>query len=382
MHLTVLSDNNGTCDLTGEWGLSILIEYEKHTILLDAGASDLFWDNAQKLGVDLADADCAVLSHGHWDHANGFVPFLARTRGIPLYMRRSAFDSYWSAEEDGSLKYIGIPQELAQYADRLVYPEGDCQLFDGVWLIPHRMPGREQIGLRERMFRRREGGLEPEPQRELLEDARQDADWLCRMVENLLSVTRIGEGRAARLHKQEEALEEVLGAAVLAFRKRNPAIEVSVSVPEEPLFVPMDPVLIQQVLQNLMDNAVIHGGGTTAIRVTARQAGGFALVCVEDNGRVGGCGSTREVFLAKALVGNVEHAEVARVVHHAHVHATTVGTLVIIGYLQAPVFNQWVARNIFKHCLILYLAHANDGRAIGGVWGLHLREGIGHVVNL
>ena len=103
---------------------------------------------------------------------------------------------------------------------------------------------------------------------------------------------------------------------------------------------------------------------------------------VQHAGRVGGCGSTRKVLLAKALVGNVEHAEVARVVHHAHVHATTVGTLVIIGYLQAPVFNQWVARNIFKHCLILYLAHANDGRAIGGVRGLHLREGIGHVVNL
>lgn len=120
-----------------------------------------------------------------------------------------------------------------------------------------------------------EGGLEPEPQRELLEDARQDADWLCRMVENLLSVTRIGEGRAARLHKQEEALEEVLGAAVLAFRKRNPAIEVSVSVPEEPLFVPMDPVLIQQVLQNLLDNAVTHGIGTSEMRGSGRYSFGF-----------------------------------------------------------------------------------------------------------
>ena len=130
-----------------------------------------------------------------------------------------------------------------------------------------------------------EGELDREQRCELLEGARQDADWLCRMVENLLSVTRIGTDSAAGLHKQVEALEEVLGAAVLAFRKRNGSVEVSVSVPEEPLFVPMDPVLIQQVLQNLMDNAVIHGGGTTAIRVTARQAGGFALVCVEDNGR-------------------------------------------------------------------------------------------------
>ena len=130
-----------------------------------------------------------------------------------------------------------------------------------------------------------EGGLSPEQQRELLEGARQDADWLCRMVENLLSVTRIGADSAAGLHKQEEPLEEVLGAAVLAFRKRNPGVAVSVSVPEEPLFVPMDPVLIQQVMQNLMDNAVIHGGNTTAIRVTAREEPGRALVCVADNGR-------------------------------------------------------------------------------------------------
>ncbi len=137
-----------------------------------------------------------------------------------------------------------------------------------------------------------EGGLAPEQKRELLEDARQDADWLCRMVENLLSVTRIGEGRAARLHKQEEALEEVLGAAVLAFRKRNPAVEVSVSVPEEPLFVPMDPVLIQQVLQNLLDNAVTHGVGTSEIRIAAFQEGTNAVVSVADNG----CGIDRRLL--------------------------------------------------------------------------------------
>ena len=130
-----------------------------------------------------------------------------------------------------------------------------------------------------------EGGLSPAQQRELLEGAREDADWLCRMVENLLSVTRIGADSSAGLHKQEEALEDVLGAAVLAFRKRHPAVAVSVSVPEDPLFVPMDPVLIQQVLQNLLDNAVIHGGNTSLIRIIAREDSGWAEVCVEDNGR-------------------------------------------------------------------------------------------------
>ena len=62
--------------------------------------------------------------------------------------------------------------------------------------------------------------LSREQQRELLEGAKEDADWLCRMVENLLSVTRITDGAVGALHTQEEALEEVIGAAVLSFRKR------------------------------------------------------------------------------------------------------------------------------------------------------------------
>jgi two-component system sensor histidine kinase KdpD len=74
--------------------------------------------------------------------------------------------------------------------------------------------------------------LSREQQRELLEGAKEDADWLCRMVENLLSVTRITDGAVGKLHTQEEALEEVIGAAVLSFRKRHPDISVEVSVPD------------------------------------------------------------------------------------------------------------------------------------------------------
>lgn len=130
-----------------------------------------------------------------------------------------------------------------------------------------------------------EDSLSPEQRRELLNDAREDADWLCRMVENLLSVTRIGNGQAGGLHKQEEALEEVLGAAVVNFKKRNPAVDVTVSVPDTLLFVPMDAVLIEQVLLNLMDNAVTHGLRTDRISVRAESRDGRAVVSVEDNGR-------------------------------------------------------------------------------------------------
>ena len=126
--------------------------------------------------------------------------------------------------------------------------------------------------------------LTREQQRELLEGAKEDADWLCRMVENLLSVTRITDDAVGALHTQEEALEEVIGAAVLSFRKRHPDIVVEVSVPDSVLMVPIDPVLIQQVMQNLLDNAVFHGKTTTRIRVRASAENGKALVSVEDNG--------------------------------------------------------------------------------------------------
>ena len=126
--------------------------------------------------------------------------------------------------------------------------------------------------------------LTREQQRELLEDARKDADWLCQMVENLLSITRISDSADGTLQTQEEALEEVIGASVLSFRKRHPDIEVDVSVPDSVLMVPMDPVLIQQVMQNLLENAVIHGKKTTRIRVRASAENSDALVSVEDNG--------------------------------------------------------------------------------------------------
>lgn len=71
MKATVVVDNRGNGILSGEWGLCIYIEYGEKHILLDTGASDLFVQNAEKLGLDLTAVDAAVLSHAHYDHANG-----------------------------------------------------------------------------------------------------------------------------------------------------------------------------------------------------------------------------------------------------------------------------------------------------------------------
>ena len=126
--------------------------------------------------------------------------------------------------------------------------------------------------------------ISPEEQRKLLQDARDEAQWLIRVVENLLSITRIGDAQA-QISKEPEAAEEVLGESVRKFRKRFPQINIHVEMPGELLLVPMDAILIEQVLANLMENAVLHGVTTTEILLSAQAEGNWARFSVIDNGR-------------------------------------------------------------------------------------------------
>lgn len=125
--------------------------------------------------------------------------------------------------------------------------------------------------------------LPAEQQQRLLEDARDEAQWLIRLVENLLSITRIGDDHA-HITKQPEAAEEILAEAVQKFRNRFPDITVQVAAPSELLFVPMDAILIEQVLSNLLENAVIHGKTTSRILLSVCQNGSDAHFSVQDNG--------------------------------------------------------------------------------------------------
>ena len=123
----------------------------------------------------------------------------------------------------------------------------------------------------------------PDQRRRLLEDVNEDAQWLIRMVENLLSITRMSGGQA-KIEKDCEAAEEIVGVAVSKFAKRFPALRVSVEVPDEVLMVPMDATLIRQVIMNLLENAAIHGGSVTHICVTLSREGENACFSISDNG--------------------------------------------------------------------------------------------------
>ncbi len=142
--------------------------------------------------------------------------------------------------------------------------------------------------------------LAPEQQRQLLEDVRDDAQWLVRVVENLLSITRMGED--PKLSKQPEAAEEVLGEVVRKFRKHYPEIHVSVSVPEELLIVPMDAILIEQVMTNLLENAVRHGKNTSQIALSVHREDSSAVFAVQDNG-----GGIPKKLLPELFSGTLRH---------------------------------------------------------------------------
>ena len=81
----VLIDNITKNDLISEWGLSFYIEYNDHKILLDTGASGNFVENAKNLGVNQEVIECGVLSHAHYDHADGMPAFFEMNKTAKFF---------------------------------------------------------------------------------------------------------------------------------------------------------------------------------------------------------------------------------------------------------------------------------------------------------
>ena len=117
-----------------------------------------------------------------------------------------------------------------------------------------------------------------------------DAQWLIRMVENLLTITRIRQNETNQIVKTPEAAEEVIAETLGKFSKRYTDCAISVHAPEELLVCPMDAMLIEQVLLNLLENAVQHAAGMTKIELSAVRNGDEAVFSVADDG----CGVPKE----------------------------------------------------------------------------------------
>lgn len=157
LKVTVLADNHQKGNCGCEHGLSVYLEYGENTILLDAGRSALFAENAEKLGVDLRKVNAAVLSHSHYDHADGLETFFEMNSTAKLYLRQESGEHYYSLHADDGMMYIGPKKGmLERYRDRLVYVKEHVSGLgmDGVVLLSHSTPGLEKIGEKVKMFRR------------------------------------------------------------------------------------------------------------------------------------------------------------------------------------------------------------------------------------
>ena len=117
----------------------------------------------------------------------------------------------------------------------------------------------------------------------LLGDVRNDAQWLVRMVENLLSVTRL-DAEKVRLAKHDTVLEELIDAVLVKFHKHYPDQTVQVQIPEAFVSIPMDAMLIEQVLMNLLENAVFHAHGMKNLWLRVEVQGNKAVFRVMDDG--------------------------------------------------------------------------------------------------
>ena len=123
----------------------------------------------------------------------------------------------------------------------------------------------------------------------LLGEVCEDAQWLNRMVEELLSITRIDSEKVS-VKKTPTVLEELIDAVLVKFKKTHPGVNIHVELPDDFIVIPMDSMLIRQVLTNLLENAVLHAEGMTKLTLRVFTLGNRAVFEVADNG----CGIPKE----------------------------------------------------------------------------------------
>lgn len=133
MKITVLMENASREGLCAEHGLSLYVRYGDDSLLLDAGQSGDVLQNARALDCPLDTIRAAVLSHGHYDHADGFAALFRCNDAVKVYARPRVLEPQFAA--DG--RYIGLSALLREeYALRFDLSDEVRALSPGLWLVP------------------------------------------------------------------------------------------------------------------------------------------------------------------------------------------------------------------------------------------------------
>lgn len=127
------------------------------------------------------------------------------------------------------------------------------------------------------------GAMTEEQKTKIVTGIKEDSEWLIRMVENLLSVTRLDSGQV-KIIKAPTILDELIDSVILKFKKRYPNQKVDLELPDDMVLIPMDAILIEQVIVNILENAVQHAVGMTALTLRVFTLGPSAIFEIADNG--------------------------------------------------------------------------------------------------
>lgn len=150
--VNLVEDTKGDNSCEYEHGLSFYVETDRHKLLVDTGATDMFLRNAKKLGVDLSEIDIVVLSHGHYDHSGGIISFSKINSSAKIYMRDNVDGEYYNLKDDKE-KYIGIDKSIMELA-QCVYVAGDTKIDDELFIFTgirgNKYPAKGNLMLKEK----------------------------------------------------------------------------------------------------------------------------------------------------------------------------------------------------------------------------------------
>ena len=108
LSITTLVNDTASEGLACEHGLSFLIQYAGRQILFDTGQSNIILENAKLLGINLAETDAIILSHGHYDHTGGLSAVLAVAPQATVYVHPAALYPKFS-RNNNRVRAIGMP---------------------------------------------------------------------------------------------------------------------------------------------------------------------------------------------------------------------------------------------------------------------------------